>query len=340
MITNKQKVSLVYFITNSFFLASGYSLIFNTSGKDSWISMIVGSFLGVIIICIFNKYIFNKKRNYILNNNINIISKLFMYIFFIFIFFINILVVRIFATSFFLTKTPGLLITIPFILLCYYNAKKGLNSIAKISEILLPISIALIILSMIAVLKDGSVDSFMPILTIGKSKILLSSLYFAIFTAIPQILLFDIKIDKNIHIKSYLASTMITIAIGTIIIFSLGPYLIKIYRFPEYMVLKQIKIFNFIEKIENLIGLIWFFDLFISASLCIYNINKLNKDNDILNIFILIIIAIIIEFVSNHYEYANIIYKNLPVFLLCFGIIIFIGIYIVIKKIKKVAKPL
>lgn len=338
MITDKQKMALIYFMTNSFFLASGYSLIFKTSGKDSWISMIIGTLIGLLLIYIFNKYIFNKKRNYILNSHLNIIYKIPLFVFFIFIFFINILIVRIFATSFFLTKTSGLLITIPFVLLCYLNAKKGLNSIAKISEMLLPISIVLILLSMLAVLKDGSIDSFLPVLTTSRSKIMLSSIYFAIFTAIPQIVLFDVKIDGKLHMKAYILSSAISILIGTIIIFSLGPYLIKIYRFPEYMVLKQIKIFNFIEKIENLIGLIWFFDLFISASLCIYNIDKINKSNNILNIITLISTVIIIEFVSNHYEYATIIYKNLPIFLLICGLLIFLALYKKVKNIKKVAK--
>lgn len=337
MITNKQKLSIVYFLSHCFFLASGYSLIFKITGKDSWLSMIIGSIIGIVLILIFNKLSFNKKKNYILNTKTSFIKKIIMMTFFIFILFVNILIVRIFATSFFLTKTPGIVITIPFLLLAMHNAKKGLNSIAKIAEILLPISLTLIILSTIAVGKDGLFTSFLPLITSSKIKIIISSFYYAIFTSIPNLLLFDVKIDTKTHIKSYIFSTVISTLIGTVIIYTLGDYLIKIFRFPEYMVLKQLKLFNFIEKIENLIGLIWFFDLFISASLSIYNIDKITNSNKLIDLLIIGFIVIIIEFVSTNYEYATIIYKNLPILLLIIGLIFFIVIYIKSKKIKKVA---
>ena len=326
MITKRQKFSLIFFLTSSFFLASGYSLIFKISEKDSWISMIIGTLIGLLIILIFNIFSFNKKRKYILNKDLKIFYKVIMIIIFSFILFINILIVRIFTTSFLLTKTPGIIITIPFILLAYKNAKHGINSIAKIAEILLPISIIIILLTIIAVLKDGSINSFFPLLTVSKNKILTSSIYYAIFTSVPNLLLFDTKIDLKTHIKSYLFSSIIISLIGIFIIYTLGPYLIKIFRFPEYMVLKQLKVFNFIEKIENLIGLIWIFNLFISASLSLYNIDKVSNSN-ILNLLIIGIIIYIIEFISNNYEYAMVLYKNLPIILfiisLIFSLIIF-----------------
>ena len=319
MITNKQKFSLIYFITNSFFLASGYSLIFKVSGKDSWLSMILGTLIGTFFIYLMNKYIFNKNSN-------NILTKLITYSFHLFIIFVNILVVRIFATSFFLTKTPGIVITLPFISLAFMCSKKGINTIVKMSELLLPISLFFITISMLAVLKDGSINSFLPLLTVPKSKIFISSLYYGIFTAIPHLMLYNINIDEKIHIKSYIYSSLISIFIGVIIISTLGPYLIKVFRFPEYMVLKQIKLFNFIEKIENLIGLVWFFDLFMSSSVCFYNLNKVINKNFIIAIIIASIVCFV-EFVSKNYEYANYIYKHLPILLFIIGFIFFIIFY-------------
>lgn len=334
MITNKQKFSLIYFVLNSFFLSSGYSLIFKITGKDSWISMIIGSLIGILIISIFNTLSFNKKKKYILNSKIKVINKSIMIIFFTFILFMNLLIARVFATSFFLTKTPGVIITIPFILLAFKNAKKGLNSIAKIAEILVHISILLTILAILAVYKDGSFASFYPVLTTAKSKIIIASIYYAIFTTIPQLLLFDIKIDLKKHIQFYILASIINILIGFFTIFTLGPYLIKVFRFPEYMVLKQLKIFNFVEKIENLIGLIWFFDLFISASISIYSIDKLTKSNTI-NFLIMGIVIFLIEFVTTNYEFVTMIYKNLHLMLTVIGILFFIVIFKELRKNKK-----
>ena len=329
--TKLQKLSLVYFITGSFFLATGYSLIFNTCSYDSWISMIIGSLIGLFIIFIFNKYGFNKVKNYILNRKINKISKMIFSLFFIFIIFINIIILRVFTTSFYLTKTPGLFIVIPYILLCIYNSKKGIKSIAKEAQILMPISFIIITLNMLGVCKDGNIDFFLPILSTPINKIIVGSIYYAFLTSIPQLLLFDIKINTKEHIKNYMFITSLLIFIGSVIIFVLGPSLIKIYRFPEYMVLKQLKLFNFVEKIENLVGMIWFFDLFITSSISVYNLDKTINNNKLFMIIIIIII-LLVELFSHYYKLVMFLYKYMPILLFGIGILFFICLYLIRRK--------
>ena len=329
--TKLQKISLIYFVTGSFFLASGYSLIFNTSSYDSWISMIIGSIIGLFIIILINSLGFNKIRSYILKIKLSKYYKFIFSLFFLFIIFVNTIILRIFTTSFYLTKTPGWFITIPYIILCFYNAKKGIKCIAKEAQILMPISFIFIVLNMLGVCKDGSIDYFLPIMTTPFIKVLLGSIYYAILTAIPQLLLFDIKIQKKDHIKGYLFITSVLVFIGTIIIFVLGPSLIKIYRFPEYMVLKQLKLFNFVEKIENLVGLIWFFDLFISSSISLYNLDKTLKNN---KLFIILsgLIILIVEIFTYHYEFVMFLYKYMPIILFIIGFVFFISLLFIRKK--------
>ena len=329
-----QKISLIYFITGSFFLASGYSLIFNTSSYDSWISMIIGAILGLFIILFINKVGFNKIKSYILNQKLNKPTKFIFSLFFFFILFVNVIILRIFTTSFYLTKTPGWFIVIPYLFICFYNSKKGIKTIAKEAQILMPISFVIITLNMLGVSKDGSLDYFLPIITTPWIKIILSSIYFAILTTIPQLLLFDIKIKKDEHIQGYLFITSTLIFIGTIIIFVLGPSLIKIYRFPEYMVLKQLKLFNFVEKIENLVGMIWFFDLFISSSVSLYNLGKTIKNNKII-LIMLILVLVIGELFAYHYEFIMFMYKYMPYILFAIGVIFIVNL-IIIKR-KKIA---
>lgn len=329
--TKLQKISLIYFITGSFFLASGYSLIFSTSSYDSWLSMLIGSILGFVIIILINKIGFNKIRSYILNQNLNKITKLIFSIFFTFVLFVNVIILRVFTTSFYLTKTPGWFIVIPYLILCLYNSKKGIKSIAKEAQILMPISFIIIVLNMLGVCKDGSIDYFLPIINTPWFKIILSSLYFAVLTTIPQLLLFDIKIKPKEHTDGYILISSLLIFIGTIIIFVLGPSLIKIYRFPEYMVLKQLKLFNFVEKIENLVGMIWFFDLFISSSVSLYNLDKTLNNNKLL-IGIIILVLVIGELFAYHYELIMFMYKYMPYLLLGIGILFIINLIFIKRK--------
>ena len=86
---------------------------------------------------------------------------------------------------------------------------------------------------------------------------------------------------------------------------------------------------NFIENVENLVGLIYVLNLFITSSLCLYNIKDVVKNNYIFYL-LMILILFITEIVSDKYKYSLLIYKYLPYVLLT--IIILYTILNVLKK--------
>jgi len=49
------KNKLTYFIARSSMFGIGFFLIFQNAGKDAWISILLGTLLGVIILYIYNK---------------------------------------------------------------------------------------------------------------------------------------------------------------------------------------------------------------------------------------------------------------------------------------------
>ena len=316
MINNKN-LPIVYFITTTFFMAIGYSSIYKICSSDSWIALIIGSILTILVLPLINK----------LKNNL--FSKKIYVLYNLFIILISLMILRIFTTSFYLTKTPGILITLPFIILSIYNSKKGLNTICKESQILLFFCIIVIVCNMIAASKSGSITNLLPIFITSKKNIIKGSLVYFILTTSPQFLIKEININTKDYIKTMLLSHIILVFIGTITIFILGPNLIKIYRFPEYMILKEINLFNFIENVENLVGLIWFFNIFISCSIAAYNI-KNNLNNKYLSACMIISMALLCEYLSDKYIYALFIYRYLPLILL-------IIIFVIIISSKKAA---
>jgi len=96
------------------------------------------------------------------------------------------------------------------------------------------------------------------------------------------------------------------------------------------MIFKEINLFGFVENVENLVGLIYYINLFITSSLCLYNIKSITKNKYVLYI-ISFVILFITEFVSINYKYSLIIYKHLPYILFSF-ILINIFIYIIKKE--------
>ena len=307
---------LIYFITSIFLYGVGFSSIFRLCKSDSWIVLLIGAFISLVLLPIYRKII-NKTNKYIRLINL------------LFILLINMMILRIFTTSFYLTKSPGLLITIPFISLCLYNQSKGLNTIIKETNILYIFSIITILLNLLASTKTGSISFFTPILETSLNNIVKGTIYYTIYMLSPMILLTNINIESKSYVKAFIFTNLFLLFMSLVIIFVLGSNLISIYRFPEYMIYKEIYLFGFIENVENLVGLIYFLNLFITSSLCLYNINEITHKRYI-NILLGALILVITEIVSDKYKYSLIIYKYLP-----FILLIFILLYNIEKIVKK-----
>ena len=64
-LTNIQFIILEFFLTRSLFAGIGYSRMYQSSNKDTWLCMILGTLIGVFIIYIFH---LNSKK---IKNNLN-----------------------------------------------------------------------------------------------------------------------------------------------------------------------------------------------------------------------------------------------------------------------------
>lgn len=261
---------LVYFCTRPFLLGITYSLIIGKSMQDSLICLIIGTILGTLFISVIHKLDLNNKY-----------AKVLLFICYILFIIIASSVLETFTSSFFLTNTPKIIIIIPSIILCLYSVFNGLDSIKRTISILYYISLFLIIICFLSLLKLFNISNIIPFFITSKSNLLKSILSYAILTSFPNIVLYNQNIKKSEHIKSYLYSNIINFLVLLFTLVILTPYVAKIYSFPEYMVLKRIKILNFIENIENIMASIWYLDLYVFMALTYNNIYTLFKNNKI-----------------------------------------------------------
>ena len=63
-------------------------------------------------------------------------------------------------------------------------------------------------------------------------------------------------------------------------------------NYPEFVLVKKINYFNFIEHIENILSTQWLYTLFMFASLCTFYIKVFLENKKISNIFLYLIILI------------------------------------------------
>lgn len=333
MINNRQTRALTYFITRALFIGLGFSRIYFYTDKDSWIAVILGLLLGIIIIYVLSHISGNINNEG--NKFINFFVKLFYLLLGCLIFFMCFLCFLILITSYFLPRSFPLLISVPMVILFIYILKKGLRSLGRVSEIIFPISI--VIVSALTLLITGSfeINNFLPVLTNKVSNIFLATLTFSVISTAPCIFLIDKKIEFKEMLKNYLFGSIVQVAVAIITAGVLGTSLIRTFSFPEYIVLRSINFFNFLENVENIFAIFWLIDIFITTSLIIVKTNTHVFNNRLITISIYLIIIILINlYVINRYVIIMYAYHYF-----IYAIIITVTILIILLKIKKGQRP-
>lgn len=309
--------------------------IFNVLKQDninSYITLIISYFLSLIPLTLI-LYIANYKPNLNIIEKINILYKkntsiILNTIITLTILFISIIL--LFSISNFIIKeylpnTNIIYASVIYAILIYIINTKGIEVISRTSIFLPIISIIFIIITFIGLIPKYDINNFFPILNnINNNPIITSLLYSFISISLVFSILIIPKnniIDKHNYNKtiiiSYTISSIINLILTIITIAVLGKYLINAYPYPEYIVLRKIKLFTFIDRLENIISIQWILSIFITLSLNIYYIKNYIKKNDkskkisfITSTIFIIISSILIKtnilfnkFITNYYPY-------------------------------------
>lgn len=341
MITEKQKLYLCYFISRATFLGIGFSLIMNYSSKDSWLSSILGYILGLGIVWIIKKILDYKKGktlNQILEKNFSDgILRILIILFCLYVIFQSYFILQTFMTSFFLTATPPFYVILPFILIILFIVSKGIKNIARVSESLFWFCIIIPVVILIVLYQYVNLEHFMPIFTTKPTNFFYSSLVFGVLSSVPNMFLLNIKNSGKNLMKIYSLSVFTLILIAIIIMGVFGPELSVMYRYPEYMMLKKIKILSFVEKIENITSVIWIIDGFFMVSLASHTVYDLlpKKYNKKIGFLLAAIMFYITSFIvgENYITRLSLYYKTPIIYLIGFVVIV-IPLFFKVKKLK------
>ena len=310
---NKYKFSEIYLLSRSLVLGTLFSFSFFNVGTNALISFFLGTLLGIFFVYIFSKIKLNKKTKFF---------EILLYIFFIEL---SCIIITTFISSFFLNKTPKLFIILPSIIFCYIASKKNDDTLKNLALALTFFSIITIIFNFISLTPYIEIRNILPLFTFKNKSMIKAVLFYAILTSSPLLLLNDKDYSEKDYILSYIITSIITMIICFAVVSILGRHLIKIYSYPEYMVLKKIKISSFIENVENFVSLIWLFDLYYGLTLSFKKIRGILKKDYPTIVLIILIILVNSFIINNNYEYMLFIYKYIYIilYLLVVPIVIF-----------------
>lgn len=294
-INSLQISALVLSIITSFIIGISILNAFRIAKIDGYIAIIISAILGIIPI-ILMLYISNFKPNlnikekidYLFGKKIGFILNLIICIIIFIISLTSLFSIVNFIISQFLSNTPVIYIALFLGLLTFYALTKGIETISRTSLILIIIALIFFIFLATCLINEFDTSNLKPILEHGLNKPLLGGfstmLMFTIpiFTIlmIPKNNITDKKNYNKYIIISYLIGATIIIIMSTMTMGVLGQYLSSLYQYPEYIVLKKITLFDFIDRIENIICVQWIFSVFIVLTMCCYYITNTIKKND------------------------------------------------------------
>lgn len=321
MTSKLENFAVNYFLTRALFLGIGFSVIIGLSRQDSFLSFGVGTIIGLIFIFFINKiqkYKGDRTLNEVLKE-MKVGGILLRFVFILYGFALlceGLTFIQLFASSFFLIKTPIWFISLPLVILLIKITKDGVKTTFRVATSLLPISVALTILSLFALCGYMNISNIKPLFITNGMDFLKSVFYYTSLSVSPSILMLTTK--KSNSTLAYLFGSFTLIAKMFLIIAIVGPLLASIYRFPEYIILKEIKILNFIEKIENIVALSWIFDVFIYLAMASLMVKELlpKKRKELVHIVILFT-SFLISFliIGKYYTNELIIYYIFPIFI-------------------------
>ena len=287
---NKLEYNSAIFLSSiSLFLGIGINRVISIAKNDSWISVIIGSILGLLFLYLFKK-LKNKNRKWLsLLANTIILS-------------IDIFLITKLISSIYLNKTPDFMVMLPFLIIIYYGVKKGFSTILKVSSILFFVYILITIIPVATLVPSINYDYFKPILNNSFINIIIGAIRFAIISISPILIFPDLK--ENFSYKSYIFSCLLLLTIIVGVIGNLGLDLSLLYRYPEYMVFKNISLMGFIENIQNILSYLWLISSFIIALFTSYNIKNTLTNKGLIIILISILFSFSF-FLLNNYIYTD-----------------------------------
>ena len=296
MINKRQYIILSFFLTRFLFLGVGFSSLVNVCKND----LLICSFLGMLLGYFF-LYLFYKKGS---------IGKLASILVSIATLVTGLLAITTLTGTYLLFDTPTVAIMGAFFVVLIYGVTKELKVVSRVSEIFYPFCLTMLVIGFLALLYLVSFYNFLPMFTTGLWTVIKETIIFAAMSLMPNLLILNYKDDlefKDVGF-GYIFGCVITIMTMFYILGIYGAEFAMTVRFPEYLILKKINIFNYISNIENILVMDWVVNLTIGGLIC----TKVLKEN--MNVYFFAVVMTLIffgnEFLLNK-DYVHVLfYKN------------------------------
>ena len=357
-ISTKELFTVVISLLILCFPTLGTQLILNKGNTSSLLILIIGYTISIIpffiIIKISNKltnqniFQYNIEKFKIIGHIINTIYTILL----LYLAFMLAWITLNFTINQLLIRNSYYIVAFIYSCILAFAVCKGKEIICRTSLVLYFILTFSFIIGFSLLIPEIDPENILPIISVSKSKIITLALTIPSYFILPLTAILCIKRNDITDKHKLTKSLIIAYITGAILIFIFYFFIISIYGidlasifiYPEYVLFKKINLFNFIQRVENIMStsffissfsgicfILYFIKTYIKDTLKIKNKNKINITT--------FIITIAISFTSiyffTNYKIQILILKYPYIFGLIFPVLIINFILIKIKRDKK-----
>ena len=309
--------ALAFLLPITMFFGVGLSNISIHSKESFWISLIIGIILGSFIVIGFNKIF--KNNNQALVESASKGKSIFYIIISLIFIYIGISILINLITSIYLTEINPILLALPLFGLIMYSAFKGKVIVARISVIILVFCLILAGSIILSLVSSVQIKNYLPLFNDSFLTVFLQGINFAVYSTAPLLLLSIYSpnevdnIKKYSLLKTYLVSCLMVSIIFILTIGVMGIDIVSLYRYPEYIVLKKVSFFRFLNNIENFNAFFWILTylilIILSGNVLKESVNNIVKNKWVFIGIVLLIFLLIIFTTFNNINFILILYK-------------------------------
>ena len=334
-ITSANLNALILTMLFSLFYGEGTFAIIKQSGVDSYLCVLLSIIFTIPLILIFSYLFSYEDKLDIFKKNKKIFGFSFIPNIIICLFAVLIGSMAMFnLTNFLVTQylyeTPPLAIGIIFSILVMFVCTKDMSTLFKSSTIFLTINLILSFIAILGLIPEFEMDNLLPFLEHGVYNPLIGALYIVLINIVPVFLILIVPKERVLNFKkkhffiSYSVFILLAIVMILFVLGTLGVNLARLYQYPEYIVLRKVNIFDFLNRVENVLVIQWIFGLFTVISFCVFVLREYFKFKYTIHIGIILILLVSYFLFNNLTNFNTFVYNIYPfisIFFLVFMIV-------------------
>ncbi|MCA1021086.1 GerAB/ArcD/ProY family transporter [Halobacillus litoralis] len=285
MNTQITKYQLFNMVTNFIIFSSilmAPALTVTAAGQDGWISMLIAVFIGMLLNALYLFLL--KKHQYptlfsLIDRSVGKwIGTVLNVVLIFYAFHLGAMVVRNLSNFMVASVFPNAhpwTFQILILTICMFTVFYGMNNLFLVSELLSPVILLTVLVSVILMMKDFEFMEIKPILHTPLVNIYEGAYATLGFPFIESLLLGNFlhyvvvkKWVMTVHLTAIGCAGLVLTGSVLLITGNDGAYIVARETYPTYSVLRDIKLASFIERGEILIALGWLVGLFFKISIC------------------------------------------------------------------------